>query len=253
MTALFRYRAHPVPSPLAGVVDSIWTCEAAFVPFRILPDGRIDLLFRRRESVWRGVVVGVTPRSYVPPPTNDRFIGFRLRVGAAGRLLGLDASELVGSIVELNEIWSVRRALDDMNEAGSDTDALRIVCGLVEERWARRAAADARVRVAVDTLIASGSVRIAAAAVGLSERHLRRIVEHETGATPTLLRRSLRLQSALEAGLHSQEGWAQVAVRTGFSDQAHLIREFRDLVGLTPDALRREMSASFNSGHIVSP
>jgi AraC-like DNA-binding protein len=40
--------------------------------------------------------------------------------------------------------------------------------------------------------------------------------------------------SAVEAVFHEDEPWVAIAANQGYADQAHLIREFRDLLGLTP-------------------
>ncbi|WP_432898817.1 hypothetical protein ACQP1S_22480 [Micromonospora matsumotoense] len=42
--------------------------------------------------------------------------------------------------------------------------------------------------------------------------------------------------------------WAELAVRGGYYDQAHLIREFREFTGATPAALGRPGSHSSNPG-----
>ena len=38
-----------------------------------------------------------------------------------------------------------------------------------------------------------------------------------------------------------RRGWAALAAETGFSDQAHLCREFRRHLGLRPGELRRRL------------
>jgi AraC-like DNA-binding protein len=50
-----------------------------------------------------------------------------------------------------------------------------------------------------------------------------------------------RLQHAASlATEHRNPHWARLALGAGYSDQAHLVREFRDLVGVTPVELREE-------------
>jgi AraC-like DNA-binding protein len=48
----------------------------------------------------------------------------------------------------------------------------------------------------------------------------------------------LRLQRALElAAARPRPGWAEVAARAGYADQAHLANDCRELAGVPPSAL----------------
>jgi transcriptional regulator GlxA family with amidase domain len=75
--------------------------------------------------------------------------------------------------------------------------------------------------------------------VGLSERQLRRRVEEAVGYPPRTLARILRFQRFL--GLSREAAFprrlASLAADAGYSDQAHLTRDARELSGLTPAAL----------------
>ena len=74
-----------------------------------------------------------------------------------------------------------------------------------------------------------------AAASGLSLRSLQRLVREQLGLTPKWLIRRYRMQeaAALLAG-PTPPPLAELAASLGFSDQAHLSREFRAVIGETP-------------------
>ena len=80
---------------------------------------------------------------------------------------------------------------------------------------------------------------------GESPRRLQRDFRHYVGASPKWVIARYRLHEAL-ALLQSDEAKpdAELAQRLGYFDQAHFIRDFRQLVGMTPrayaDALRRD-------------
>lgn len=104
-------------------------------------------------------------------------------------------------------------------------------------RTGRDEPADAR-RHVVARIADGWSVAALAAETGWSERHLLRRSREWFGDGPTVLRRVLRLQRALDAA-GSGRPLAQVACDVGYSDQAHLGRDVRALTGTTLGALTR--------------
>ncbi|WP_240959824.1 helix-turn-helix transcriptional regulator [Rhodococcus sp. HNM0563] len=78
-----------------------------------------------------------------------------------------------------------------------------------------------------------------AAHTGYSRQHLTRLFQNEFGLGPKLASRVIRFERA-QLALRSPR-WrgsvADVAVSCGYSDQAHLTREFVDLAGCTPREL----------------
>ena len=71
--------------------------------------------------------------------------------------------------------------------------------------------------------------------VNLSISQLERSFAWHVGVGPKLLARQTRVCAlAAEAVGPARPGWASLAVKYGYADQAHLAREFRELTGLTP-------------------
>lgn len=70
----------------------------------------------------------------------------------------------------------------------------------------------------------------------LSERTLERRFRRIIGVTPKKYARVVRLQNAMRQ--HSQcRSWAETAQVAGYFDQAHLIRECQDMLGVSPEAV----------------
>lgn len=74
-----------------------------------------------------------------------------------------------------------------------------------------------------------------ASSTGLGKRSLQRLFHEYIGATPKWVIRRYRLHELVER-CHSGEqlDFAQLAVDLGYFDQAHLINDFRSIVGYTP-------------------
>src|SRR5204862_5422263 len=76
---------------------------------------------------------------------------------------------------------------------------------------------------------------------GMSPRQFRRRCLEESGLAPKQLCRVLRFRHACSLGERGLP-WGLIAAETGYFDQAHLIRDFREFTGNTP------MSVFSNTG-----
>ena len=95
---------------------------------------------------------------------------------------------------------------------------------------------DVRVRGAVDQLLAGTSIAQAAHDSGWCVRQLERAVCQHTGLSPKTLARLGRFQRAIRLR-NAGEAWADIAADCGYTDQSHLIRDFRQFSGSAPSAL----------------
>lgn len=77
------------------------------------------------------------------------------------------------------------------------------------------------------------SLEHVAAEVGLSPFHFLRVFQKQTGLSPHEYLLSFRIERARRL-LKQKLPIAQVALETGFSDQSHLTRCFKKIVGVTP-------------------
>ncbi|GGU54417.1 AraC-like DNA-binding protein [Streptomyces cavourensis] len=99
----------------------------------------------------------------------------------------------------------------------------------VAEAWRRLVAAQGRVQV--------GAV---ATELGWSRRYLTERFRDEVGLSPKTFARVLRFEHAHHlATAHDPLPWADVAAVSGYADQAHLVRDWREFTGRSPTAWRR--------------
>ncbi|MFC8762559.1 DUF6597 domain-containing transcriptional factor [Streptomyces sp. NPDC057193] len=86
-----------------------------------------------------------------------------------------------------------------------------------------------------------------ASAAGLSARSLQRLFATHVGVGPKWVILRYRLHEALEraeaAGEAGAVDWAALAAELGYSDQAHLVRDFTATIGVPPTAYARGVSA----------
>ncbi|SDF13363.1 helix-turn-helix domain-containing protein [Pseudonocardia oroxyli] len=86
------------------------------------------------------------------------------------------------------------------------------------------------------------AVSALAAETGWSRRHLLTRFRSQIGVAPKTAARVLRFERAARLVVGG-EAPGTVAALCGYSDQAHLTREFRDLAGLPPRAFVQDMTA----------
>jgi AraC-like DNA-binding protein len=133
--------------------------------------------------------------------------------------------------------------------AGRDAEALDLLAALLEAGAPTSPPAAARVPASRDWLDHSlemldrdcaepldlGSV---AREVGMPYETWRRRFRAETGTSPYAHRAAHRLAVATDLLVHTGLGVRDIASATGFSDERHLIRRFREHTGMTPRAFR---------------
>jgi AraC-like DNA-binding protein len=251
------YRERPPLPPLHRSVDRIWwrtsaeagdpaVSSAAPGPTLILPDGCIDVLVDVRTGIAR--VVGTMTRAveYSLPP-GASLAAVRFKPGAAPGFLRVGAAELTDRVVQLDDLgtsWLPRAAFDGipLPRAVADLERrlLERVGSLSMERTLslehtvsmERAMGHAARRLYGDH---PPSIAELASELRLSRQHLRRSFREHVGVTPKRFAQVARLQRAVD---HLQSArtasLARVALELGYSDQAHMSHDFRELAGITP-------------------
>jgi transcriptional regulator GlxA family with amidase domain len=81
-----------------------------------------------------------------------------------------------------------------------------------------------------------------ATASGRSVSSLERAFRRHLHVTPKDYLRKVRVHEACKELIHSQDPVAGIAFECGFSDQAHLTREFKRIMHTTPAAYRKSHS-----------
>jgi AraC-like DNA-binding protein len=211
------------PSRLGGGTV-VWSRTAAPVPSTaaVLPDGCMDLIWSD------GLLVAgpdTRPHHGTEAPGTS-WTGLRFAPGTGPAVLGVAAHELRDLRVPLDALWPARevRLLEERVASAADPGAV-----LEAVRW-RRPAPDPLCGPVVAALRAGRTVSEVAREAGIGERRLHRRACDAFGYGPKMLARVLRMRRALALARAGRPP-AEVAVLTGYADQAHLARDMRALAG----------------------
>lgn len=234
------------PAALADRIDFIlWqppgTGDAESV-HEVTPDANADLLIEVSDTHCRAMLHGPVTRTLQVRTRADRgHAVVHFHPGAMPRLVDASPLELVDSAVELRRLAGLPvDALGELLARAESTGALQaaLLKAFEAVRWPPRDTFD---RALQHLLAREGAPRVSelAEALHLSPRTLERAFRERVGLAPRTFHRILRLQSALST-LRSAPGRtiAEVAFASGYSDHAHLTREFRALTGRTPSEFR---------------
>jgi AraC-like DNA-binding protein len=174
-----------------------------------------------------------------------------LRPHAARQLFGCPAGELAQALFELVDVVgsSGTRLRDRLHASASWAERFAVVeetlLGLAGAagRGARRDGPAPEVSEAWRVIGASGGavpVRDVATRVGWSMRRLQREFGAEFGLSPKAAARLRRFERSVPLVASGRAGLSDVALRCGWSDHAHMDRDWRDLAGTAPSRWRAE-------------
>ncbi|TIL73748.1 MAG: helix-turn-helix transcriptional regulator [Mesorhizobium sp.] len=160
----------------------------------------------------------------------------------ARRFFGLAMSELTDRMVGLDDVLGIEGIAlrERLGNAHGWSARFAIVETFVAARLTEAREMQAEIAWAYDRIIVSGGrihVSSLADRLGWSRKHLAGKFSNAIGVGPKTLSRIVRFNRALGLSRQGKSDWADIAADCGYADQAHLVREFRDLAGETPTAL----------------
>jgi AraC-like DNA-binding protein len=237
----------PLPAPVVrrctskAAVDVVLTLDGHFcerAERRLFASGRRAPYLVGPMSAWAEIVS--TGRCTA--------VGARIRPGRAADLLRATAADLRDRVASLEDLCgpALRGAAGEPAALEPSVAIDRLEDVLLELR--RRARAQDALVVEAVRLIERrrGAVTVEAVAgrLGSTSRQLERRFHDRVGLSPKRWCRVVRLDHAmglLASGARTDFG--DVVDACGFYDQAHLIRDFRELAGTTPGAFVRDRHA----------
>ncbi|MHA7682776.1 DUF6597 domain-containing transcriptional factor [Cupriavidus sp. PET2-C1] len=230
----------------------------------VVPDGCVDVLWRAGRLLVVGPDITAARPDLAPGAV---VLGARFQPGAALPWLGLPMSEIVGSQVELADLWGPRGRefagrMEQAAATGREVEVFQsqlAQTALSVDAPSREAAAIFAL-VQANAGIAGETIPLLLRRLGLGERTLRRRSVEHFGYGAKTLERILRFQRALSLALESTQragnragragradrsdfGLAALAADAGYADQAHLSRAIQSLCGMTASTLLRQLRA----------
>jgi AraC-like DNA-binding protein len=261
-----EYAVHPA---LAPFVKCIWSLESD-APIRdagrerILPDSCVELVFHFRDTYRSHFASGesaLQPASFVvgqmrrfleiEPTGRAGLVAVRFFARGAYLFFRRPLHEVAAGVVDLEDLWRARAR--EWTERIALADGMPARLRFIEQALLSLLRANGRTDPAVDRALhlidaRRGLVGVddLAREIGVSGRHLRRQFQRAVGVGPKEYGRIKRFLHAVELlARDGRRSLTEVALDSGFYDQAHFNHEFRDLAGMSPGDFATFPNVSF--------
>lgn len=227
-------RRREVPSGLVPLIltlgQPVWLIEAPRSAGRAELHGSFVAGLHDGPALVESIGPSVGIQINLTPPGAYGLLGLPLDTLAnrsvdLAAVVGSSALQFIEQLVELSS-WEARFALLDryllnrLARAIEPSGAVVWALGRIEQTGGRL------------------SIGALAEEIGWSRKHLAARFRAQVGLPPKTIARITRFARACERLERTGRGdWADLAYDCGYSDQAHLIREFRALAGTTPTDL----------------
>ncbi|MDJ0344596.1 AraC family transcriptional regulator [Streptomyces sp. H10-C2] len=208
---------------------------------KVLSHPNVHLVFEAPATAVYGVQRGVFTRVL---RDRGQVLGIKFRPGGFRPLLGSPVADLADRAVPATELFgpavteAERTILGASDVSAMVATAETFLLSLLPDPDAAPDPVTAEVAAMVDRITASPAlfrVDQVADELGVSVRRLQRLFAEHVGASPKWVLRRARLH---EAAARADQGvgidWAALAADLGYSDQAHLTRDFTATVGAPP-------------------
>jgi AraC-like DNA-binding protein len=210
-------------------------CEPQVV--ESLPHPNIHLIFEKGTSVVSGVQTCKFSRVL---EGQARVFGVKFRAGGFRPFLDRPVAKLADRIVPASRVFG--KDLEPLEtillSSGKEDDKVQAADDFFRAHAPRP---DPRVEMAghlVERILREPEIKTVddlANRAGMGKRRLQRIFNEYIGASPKWVIRRYRLHELVEkVNSGSQLDWSQVALELGYFDQAHLINDFKSIVGYSP-------------------
>ena len=210
-----------------------------------LPHPNVHLIFENGSSVIAGVQTHKFSRLL---EGRSRVFGVKFRPGGFRPFLGGPVSKLADRTIPASRVFGEDLAPFEEIALSSckENDKVQAANTFFHARMPNP---DPALRLAgqlVDRILKEPGIKTVedlARSTGMGKRSLQRLFSEYVGASPKWVIRRYRLHEVIEKFNSARKlDWAQLALDLGYFDQAHLINDFKSIVGFSPSEYQKLIS-----------
>ncbi len=252
-----EYKTYQPDADLGTLVKCYWTLsipkEVPKSRQQVLPDGCMDMIFNLGDDVKRILpddTYMIQPRSFIlgqiikpmwiEPMGKVETFAVRFYPGSFSYFTHVPMTELADKDTELNSLFDGKKVAQIESailNAESTNERILLIEKFLLILLKEAVDVPGLVKFVIDQILqTSGTVSIKEAMKdNLSQRrNLERKFVKRVGTSPKQLCRAIRFQKTLKTMLNSNKTLTDVGYENEFFDQAHFIKDFKDVTGISP-------------------
>ncbi len=255
------YQTFKPHKDLESIVKFYWTLEVPFDPKnqkqKIVPDGCIEMTFNFGDKIKRytsdndfvlhpnAMIMGQRTKSYYILPTgNVRTFAICFYPIGFVNFVNIPLQNLVDKETPIEELFETAEAKEleqQMHLARDTQQRISIIESFLLSKLSENSRISNIVKSTVDALLktnGSSAINVILKNDISKRRQLERHFKKQIGISPKQLVKAIRLQATLQLLLNRKsETLTEIAYEHEYFDQSHFIKDFKELVGVTPKEL----------------
>lgn len=253
-----NYQTYKPHKDLESIINFYWTLEVPFDPKnqkqKIVPDGCIEMTFNFGDKIKRfssetefilhpnAMVMGQRTKSFniLPVGNVDTFAICFYPIGFAN-FVKIPLKNLVDKEIPISELFEQSEAYEleqQMIQAIDTQKRIDIIETFLLKKLNEKNTISNIVKSTVDTLLKTNGttpINVLLKEDVSKRRQLERHFKKQIGISPKQLGKAIRLQATLNMMLNKKsETLTDIAYENEYFDQNHFIKDFKELVGVTP-------------------
>lgn len=239
---------------LQDLIDCFWIVEnddPAIHRQKIIPDGFPEIIFHygdpyrinisgKWELQTSRLMAGQIRNHFMLENTGiSGMIGIKFQPAAIAQLFNLDMETFTDKVVDLDSCLKGKfePIADVLISDQMYPEKVSLLIRFFTSIPNRESKNDRLVNRAVDIILdQKGMVTISdiIKKMGISERHMERLFKKYVGLSPKFYSRIIRFSYIFQLVHNEKMSWSEVAQYSGFYDQSHFIKNFREFTGEDP-------------------
>ncbi len=240
---LYQLRRYFPDAALADLIEQFWLVDWDLrdKPAHIqqnLPDPNFHLVVSNGTVT----VFGPVSKSYsYEMQGKGQIIGVKFALGALAERLNFKPADFIDKQLEIEQVFNMdtSRLLSELSAANSDQQRVAVLQSGFKAFAIAPSVQGARVRQLVSLIKQQSDitkVELLSERSNLSVQAIQRCFRQYLGVNPKWLIRKYRLHQALLLLEQQSVEIADLVEALGYTDQSHLIRDFKEFLGVTPTA-----------------
>lgn len=246
----FRHGRVAPPAELSVWIENYWMVKwdlRGLDPYvaETLPHPSFHLVFEDGKATVSGVSLGKFSRKLVGA---SHVFGIKFHVGAFRAFLKGPASALMNRTISAKRIFGgdVLPLAQIIASCANEAEMAELANDFFRNRLPAANDTMFLARQLVQRILAEREIKTVEDLVrraGIGKRSIQRVFREYVGVNPKWVIRRYRLHELTEQiQSGAQLDWAALALDLGYFDQAHLINDFRDIVGCSPVEYQKQVA-----------